>query len=281
MGVKKKELFFGQPYRAGDDPEPGAGSVEAAPHNPMHNWCGDPREPNREDMGAFYSAARDPLFYSHHANVDRLWTLWSKINRCPGFADETWLNASFLFYDEEARLVRVRVRDCVDTASLRYTYQDVGLPWLNAKPSTTTEVGPLAPAAGALPATLNETVRLTVTRPRVSRSQREKEYEEEVLVLEGIEIAHHSSYVKFDVYISKSQGGAGMTAAVQCAGRVALMPHVHGSKEHKANTTARFGIGEVLEEIGANGDTTIIVSLVPRCAGERVTVGGLRVDFVQ
>lgn len=27
-------------------------------------------------MGDFYSSPADPLFYSHHAQVDRLWTIW-------------------------------------------------------------------------------------------------------------------------------------------------------------------------------------------------------------
>lgn len=27
-------------------------------------------------MGDFYTSPGDPLFYSHHAQVDRLWTIW-------------------------------------------------------------------------------------------------------------------------------------------------------------------------------------------------------------
>nr|ABG23096.1 polyphenol oxidase [Oryza rufipogon] len=72
-GARKAELFMGQPYRAGDQPEPGAGTVESVPHNPVHRWTGDPRQPNGEDMGIFYSAARDPVFFAHHGNVDRMW----------------------------------------------------------------------------------------------------------------------------------------------------------------------------------------------------------------
>jgi polyphenol oxidase len=121
--AKKTELFLGQPYRAGDAPDPGAGSVENVPHGPVHVWTGDPRQPNLEDMGNFYSAARDPIFYAHHGNLDRLWHVWRGLR--PGvntdFVDPDWLDASFFFYDEEARLVRVRVRDCLDTAALRYT----------------------------------------------------------------------------------------------------------------------------------------------------------------
>ncbi|KAJ4977363.1 hypothetical protein NE237_002469 [Protea cynaroides] len=50
-------------------------SVERVPHNIVHNWTGDPRQ-HGEDMGNFYSASRDSIFFAHHANVDRLWTIW-------------------------------------------------------------------------------------------------------------------------------------------------------------------------------------------------------------
>ena len=33
--------------------------------------------PNGEDMGNFYSAARGPVFFAHHGNIDRrLWHVW-------------------------------------------------------------------------------------------------------------------------------------------------------------------------------------------------------------
>ncbi|KAL6843827.1 hypothetical protein ACP4OV_026398 [Aristida adscensionis] len=284
-GAKKRELFFGQPYRAGDAPDPGPGAVESVPHGPVHGWTGDPRQPNGEDMGNFYSAARDPVFFAHHGNVDRLWHVWRGLR--PGentdIADPDWLDAAFLFYDEDARLVRVRVRDCLDTAALRYAYQDVGLPWLDARPAT--EAGSPAPAAGALPAALSRTVRVTVTRPRTSRSREEKDEEEEVLVVDGIEVAGHFRYVKFDVFVNQSSSGGG-TAAAQCAGSVALTPHMVRADKTAAGgaavkTTARFGICDLLDEIGADGEKTIVVSLVPRSACDMVTVGGVSIAYVK
>ena len=222
--AKKTELFLGQPYRQGDQPDPGAGSIESVPHNPVHPWTGDPRQPNFEDMGIFYSAGRDPIFFAHHGNVDRMWYVWNGLR--PGntdFTDPDWLDASFLFYDEEARPVRVRVRDCLDTTALRYTYQDVGLPWLDARPSA--EAGSPELAADTLPATLSRTVRVAVARPGTSRSRGEKEDEEEVLVVEGIEVADCSKFIKFDVFVNQTRSGAATAAAPECVGSVALTPH--------------------------------------------------------
>ncbi|CAO2043757.1 unnamed protein product [Urochloa humidicola] len=281
--AKRAELFLGQPYRQGDQPDPGAGTIENVPHNPVHLWTGDPRQPNGEDMAIFYSAARDPVFYAHHGNVDRMWHVWRGLR--PGntdFTDTDWLDAAFVFYDEDARLVRARVRDCLDPAALRYTYQDVGLPWLNAKPAT--ETGSAAPATDTLPATLSKTVRVAVTRPRTSRSRKEKEEEEEVLCVEGIEIADHLKFVKFDVFVNvSSQSAAATTAAAECAGSVAMAPHAvrAGKEKGTMKTAARFGICDLLDDIGADGEKTIVVSLVPRCAGDTITVGAVRIVYIK
>jgi polyphenol oxidase len=162
-----------------------------------------------------------------------------------------------------------------------YGYQDVGLPWLDAKPAKKSAVTP-APAAGALPATLGETVRVTVTRPRVSRTRKEKDEEEEVLIVEGIEIADHFKFVKFDVLVNEPQSGAGM-ATDYCAGSVALTPHMvrQNKKKGSVKTVARFGVCDLMDNIGADGDKTVVVSLVPRCGGELVTVGGVSIGYTK
>uniref|UniRef100_A0A0E0KVG9 Tyrosinase copper-binding domain-containing protein n=1 Tax=Oryza punctata TaxID=4537 RepID=A0A0E0KVG9_ORYPU len=283
LKIMRKELFMGQPYRAGDQPEPGEGSIESVPHNTVHRWTGDPRQPNGEDMGIFYSAARDPVFFAHHGNVDRMWYIRRGLfPRDTDFANPDWLDASFLFYDEEARLVRVRVRDSLDEAALRFTYQDVGpLPWLNARPSKGS-AGKPAPAAGALPATLDKTVRVPVTRPNASRSRKEKEEEEEVLVIEGIEVPDHSTYVKFDVFVNAPENAD--IASATCAGSVALTPHGVHHEERKRSprkTVARFGISDLLEDIGADGHKSIVVSIVPRSGCNSVTVAGVRIGYAK
>lgn len=51
------------------------------------------------------------------------------------YNDPDWLDSSFLFYDENANLVRVKVRHCIDSKTLGYDYQDVDLPWLKSKPT--------------------------------------------------------------------------------------------------------------------------------------------------
>ncbi|TKY65558.1 Polyphenol oxidase [Spatholobus suberectus] len=133
-----KELFMGSPFRLGDEPRPGLGSVEAAPHNTVHTWVGSADVQNHEDMGTFYTAARDPVFYPHHSNLDRMWEIWKTLDggRKDYIDDPDWLDSGFFFYDENADLVRVKVRDCLDTRKLGYVFEDVDLPWLRTPPTS-------------------------------------------------------------------------------------------------------------------------------------------------
>ncbi|WP_239670902.1 tyrosinase family protein [Vibrio variabilis] len=45
-------------------------SVESWPHDHIHDQVGGA-------MGSLPTAGLDPLFYCHHANIDRLWTFWT------------------------------------------------------------------------------------------------------------------------------------------------------------------------------------------------------------
>lgn len=110
----------------GDDSS--AGTLENSPHGPVHIWTGDPSmQAANPDMGVLATAARDPLFFAHHANIDRLWDVW--LNRGQGRAnprESSWLIESFGFYDQSPnpQWVSMSISNTVDhEASLRYTYE--------------------------------------------------------------------------------------------------------------------------------------------------------------
>ncbi len=72
-----------------------SGTLEATPHNSVHNFIGG-------DMGGFMSPL-DPIFWLHHANVDRLWASWSRIhnNRAP--SEKRWADHKLTtFHDPES-----------------------------------------------------------------------------------------------------------------------------------------------------------------------------------
>jgi len=64
----------------GDNPSHGSCSVENIPHGPVH-LTEDPVQPDNEDMGTFYSASGDPIFFTHHTNIDHLWSVWQKLRQ--------------------------------------------------------------------------------------------------------------------------------------------------------------------------------------------------------
>jgi polyphenol oxidase len=78
------------------------GALEAGPHGLVHVWTTDPSGfSGAPDMGALASAGFDPVFYAHHANIDRLWDVWIQNPAHANPANSRWLtDQPFLFYDQ-------------------------------------------------------------------------------------------------------------------------------------------------------------------------------------
>nr|BAM15846.1 hypothetical protein [Portulaca oleracea] len=294
--AKNSGLFMGQPYRAGDTGSK-PGSLETMPHGPVHIWVGK-KTPNREDMGNFYSAARDPIFYAHHGNVDRMWSVWRTLGpKNKNFKDSDFLDSSFVFYDENAKAVRIRVRDVLDTKKLGYEYQPVDLPWLKSRPTprrakvkavfnkvkdaVAAEPSTMDVPTVAFPKPLDKVIRTHLMRPQKSRTKRAKDDEEEVLVIEVESKAHEFS--KFDVYVNDEDEYLTKENRVRTeyAGSFVNVPHKHktGGKEHKMNTTLRFGLTDLIEDLGADDDEGIDVILVPRVGTESVVIKSVKIEL--
>jgi polyphenol oxidase len=92
-------------------------TLEGGPHGSVHVDVGG-------DMGFFSSAGRDPIFYAHHSNVDKVWADWIKAD--PSHTNPTtttWLNQSYGFYDETKTWRSIRNSKLTDNeGSLRYYY---------------------------------------------------------------------------------------------------------------------------------------------------------------
>jgi tyrosinase len=112
------------------------GAFESAPHDLVHIALGGL-------MKVPTLAARDPIFFLHHANVDRLWGLW--LAQGGGRSDPTtaaWLTQTFTFYDENRNAVVMTPAQVLDTATqLGYDYSPP--PTTSAVRSTASAVQPL------------------------------------------------------------------------------------------------------------------------------------------
>ena len=91
-------------------------------------------------------AALDPIFWLHHANIDRLWEVWvqrqkmlRRLDRNPkvaGVMADTppgWLDEPFDFRDETGTAVKMTTREVINTrvAPLSYEYDDISDPFNN------------------------------------------------------------------------------------------------------------------------------------------------------
>jgi hypothetical protein len=93
------------------------GELERQPHNNVHRTIDG-------TMGTAGSPG-DPIFWLHHAQIDRLWGRWLRLGG--GRAnptDSVWLNQQFDFYDGSRTRVTQTPREVLSTTSLGYRYDD-------------------------------------------------------------------------------------------------------------------------------------------------------------
>ena len=76
---------------------------------------------NNRGMGAVPWAANDPIFWLLHSDMDRLWESWVRSGRANPTGND-WLDAEFVFADEDGRRVVAHVRDFLDIEELGYRY---------------------------------------------------------------------------------------------------------------------------------------------------------------
>ncbi|KAI3695309.1 hypothetical protein L1987_78304 [Smallanthus sonchifolius] len=152
--------FFGGEYVAGDAPvangDKSVGSVEAGCHIAVHRWVGDSTQANFEDMG--HTEPTDP----------------------------DWLNASYVFYDENQDLVRVYNKDCIKMDALKYNYYEESksvFPWRksrsakrskNSQATSNSTEDVKTTEQLKFPVTLDGVLKVRVKRPAVNRTDEEK-----------------------------------------------------------------------------------------------------------
>lgn len=100
-------------------PSPGTGEIEFSPHNNVHNDISG-------DMGSGESP-KDPIFWLHHSNIDRLWKRWLALGngRANPTGDNVWMNHVFTFFDENGGQVNLTGAQVLNTVTqLGYRYDD-------------------------------------------------------------------------------------------------------------------------------------------------------------
>lgn len=115
----------------------GSGAMEPSPHGAIHVDVGQ-HFGQQHDMGDLAYAARDPLFFAHHCNIDKLWSRWNDKAGGAGLpagayrnpTDPGFLNARWSFYDENQQTVSISAADVLNHRNnLRYIYGLVRIPF--------------------------------------------------------------------------------------------------------------------------------------------------------
>lgn len=276
MNVKEPVDFHGgYPSRT---TKPPVGSLETGAHTAAHIWVG-------EHMGNLKTAARDPVFYSNHSNVDRMWHLWStKLGNHEDLTNDQWLNTNFVFYDETKRPVRIAVRDVLDAEKqLGYTYEEKkSLEWMERR---------IKPAAIKIDdrtrdAKDNSSLPLVLKKGRmeylpVERPKKDGTKTDEVLVVDVT--LDPCEQVKFDVLVNVPRGEEDKVGPQnsQFAGSFSTVPHggtMTGSATTKPVVSCRFKLQELIQDLNCNRSKMLNITLVP-VEGDKTIVDNLRVEL--
>lgn len=110
------------------------GSLERTPHGNVHVAVGGFDDNGAGLMSQFETAGLDPVFWMHHANIDRLWQVWlGRAGSTGNPSSLDWLNATgarFRFRDHTGAERTFAPADVLDSGAepFHYAYDDVADP---------------------------------------------------------------------------------------------------------------------------------------------------------
>lgn len=226
-------------------------------------------------MGDVPVAGNDPVFYSHHANIDRMWACWQQLHGTPAGA---WQDQQFSFVDANGNMVTRPVKDFLDSAPLGYVYDNV----TNcARPETAaTGAAVTRPAPGGTPASGERKAALVGAKPSIAIKSATTSVDLDlpqpklaaalsdlrqpgtvVLMLRDITADSHPGTL-FDVYLAR-KGDTGNRQYVGTISWFGAFGHHHGGHAGPMRKTRRFDVTDELraldgESLAASGLTVVI-----------------------
>lgn len=240
------------------------GRLETTPHDSVHVAIGG-------FMGSFGTAARDPIFWAHHANIDRLWDFWLTMGggRRDPF-NSTWCRQAFSFPDAKATpqgsTTPKRTSTVINAlAQLGYSYQGVpAVPAQTCPPDTTlgpvvsTDLSkttikeqPQATELGAAPSS----VRVAIPKASAERTLAARAL---VLRIEGVSVTAPPGVI-YEVYVALPAGTKPDPSLPNYVGNLAPF----GAEMHPGFIAAFRIDAPAKKVITANGGN-IDVTFVPR-----------------
>jgi tyrosinase len=267
------------------DPKAWPGMLEQTPHGAVHMEVGG-------DMAGFDTAGLDPVFWMHHANIDRLWTVWlGQGSEQNSFENPDpsgpWGTTVSHFHDADGAEVSGSASGVLDTAAdLGYEYEDTSFPEARRRKGREVPREPAPDQPAELVGATEEAVELTGATARVGLSVGEPtgpslrrgrgEPERVYLAVEGIE-GERDPNVTYAVYLNLPDDSdpddapeshyAGNLSffGIERAGRVDIETGAHGLAQS-------FDITEVVAELREESSwdpDDVTVTFVPLRRGRR------------
>ena len=106
------------------------------PHGAVHSLVGNDYDEfgqlvDTGWMGSFFTAGLDPLFWLHHANIDRLWEVWLRLDDSARRTRPATRRSSTRRSPSRPRRVATftwSIGDVLDTEFLDYVYESLDAP---------------------------------------------------------------------------------------------------------------------------------------------------------
>lgn len=196
------------------------GSFESY-HNIMHVLLGG----EGGFMSDLTASSRDPVFWIHHNNIDRLWKRW--LDQGGGRAnprhDKNWMEAEFIFYDEKGKQVTMKVKDALDTDDqLHYRYDDDPPPSAQPRPGPVASAKPhrpLAASKGGAVELAHQPVRIAIELGEEAKAAAGRAESALALLVEGIHFDKEPA-VFYEVYVNLPADEAADFQSVHYAGNL-------------------------------------------------------------
>ena len=279
------------------------GHLEGGPHGAVHVWTTDPTldfDNAKPDMGVLASAAFDPVFFAHHANIDRIWDKWVKDDPAnhANPSNQAWQQQGFFFYDQGSNWSYIQNSQVLEPEALSYRYQPPNAPptpmaeALRPRPAprlaqTPHLGGPLLELTqGTEPKALTSdptTVRATVPPPRREMlSAPAGAAQKLILRIEGVEVpSDRGALVK--VFVNRPDATAATgTDDPGFVGTIAIVASRSPGAGHAHPVLRNFGFdisGKLAASLAADG--SVAVTLVPATgAGQKPAAVNLRYSRV-
>jgi hypothetical protein len=250
--------FFGQHDYGGDD--------ESYGHNLVHVFVGG-------DMGNIQLAPRDPLFWFHHSNVDRLWWYWDQQYGCRSAdcypADWQGEVVNGIQDPDGSAVNPISVRSLISTAPMGYDYQGSPMVEMAAPP-----MGGLQPPRRIPRPTYSVTLRLLEDRAPVAAVSLPRDLLMRLLTASQAEVdapllVRSSSNAPHEIRISLSGGTAPQQE------RIFAMPMGSGMGGMGAASASYVkNVGPMLQSLARSIPAAAAIAMVMR---EHI---GLRVEAI-